>query len=71
MCAARGDNIAVLDKDRDAAESAASEAREHGSKCALRLLCDVKVEEQAEDSFKNITAQLGALLASSLTPVLK
>jgi NAD(P)-dependent dehydrogenase (short-subunit alcohol dehydrogenase family) len=60
MCAARGDNIAVLDKDRDAAESAASEARKHGSKCALGLLCDVKVEEQVEDSFKNITAKLGA-----------
>lgn len=60
ICAARGDSIAVLDKDADAAERTAAEALSYGSKFTLGLLCDVTVEEQVEESFKNITAQLGA-----------
>lgn len=59
-CAARGDSIAVLDKDGHAAEKVAAEALELGSKCALGLLCDVTAEEQVEESLRIITAQLGA-----------
>jgi NAD(P)-dependent dehydrogenase (short-subunit alcohol dehydrogenase family) len=60
ICAARGDSIAVLDKDADAAKSTAVEALARGAKHALGLPCDVTVEKQVEESFQNITAQLGA-----------
>jgi NAD(P)-dependent dehydrogenase (short-subunit alcohol dehydrogenase family) len=59
-CAARGDNVAILDKDVVAAESTAAEAIEQGSKGVLGLSCDVTVEEQVEESFRCITAELGA-----------
>jgi NAD(P)-dependent dehydrogenase (short-subunit alcohol dehydrogenase family) len=59
ICAARGDSIAVLDKNADAAKSTAVEAVASGAKHALGLPCDVTVEEQVEESFENITAQLG------------
>jgi len=59
MCAARGDNIAVLDKNLEAAESTIADALELGSKSALGLLYDVTVEEQIEDSFRTIAAHLG------------
>jgi NAD(P)-dependent dehydrogenase (short-subunit alcohol dehydrogenase family) len=60
ICAARGNNIAVLDKNADAAKSTAVEALAHGAKYALGLPCDITVERQVEESFKVITAQLGA-----------
>jgi NAD(P)-dependent dehydrogenase (short-subunit alcohol dehydrogenase family) len=60
LCAARGDNVAILDRNSEAAEKVAAEALKHGSKRSLGLLCDVTVEEQVEESFKRITAKLGA-----------
>ena len=60
ICAARGDDIAVLDMDADAANRTADEARKKGAKCALGLCCDVTVEEQVEESFATISTRLGA-----------
>jgi len=60
LCASRGDKIAVLDKDGDAAKIAAEEALRNGAKDALGLTCDVTVEQQVEESFAKIAAQLGA-----------
>lgn len=59
-CAARGDSIAILDRDAEAAQRTATEARQQGAKSALGLCCDVTVEQQVEESFATITAQLGA-----------
>ncbi len=59
ICAARGDNVAVIDKDAEAAKETADEAQKTGAKCALGLCCDVTVEKQVEDSFDTITARLG------------
>ena len=53
LCAGRGDNIAILDKNAEAAEKVAAEALKHGSRRSLALLCDVTVEEQVENSFEN------------------
>jgi NAD(P)-dependent dehydrogenase (short-subunit alcohol dehydrogenase family) len=60
LCAARGDNVAVLDKDAAAARRTAEEALTNGSQDALGLSCDVTVEEQVEESFARISARLGA-----------
>jgi NAD(P)-dependent dehydrogenase (short-subunit alcohol dehydrogenase family) len=60
LCAARGDNVVILDKNVKAAEKAAAEALKHGASRSLGLLCDVRVEKQVEDSFKKITARIGA-----------
>ena len=59
ICAARGDNIAVLDRDAEAAKRTADEARQKGARCALGLCCDVTVEKEIEESFGNIAARLG------------
>ena len=59
ICAARGDNIAVLDTNADAAKAVAEEALRNGASDALGLSCDVTVEEQVEKSFANICARLG------------
>ena len=60
LCAARGDKIAVLDKDADVAAIAAEEAVQRGAETALGLACDVTDEAQVEASFATISAQLGA-----------
>jgi NAD(P)-dependent dehydrogenase (short-subunit alcohol dehydrogenase family) len=60
LCAARGDNVAVLDKDATAARRTAEEALKKGSQDALGLSCDVTVEEQVEESLARISARLGA-----------
>ena len=59
LCASRGDKIAILDKDGDAAKVAAEESMRNGSPNALGLHCDVTVEEQIEESFATIAARLG------------
>ena len=59
LCAARGDNIAVLDTNAEAAKMAAEEALRNGAHDALGLACDVTVEEQIEESFASISARLG------------
>ena len=60
ICAARGDNIAVLDVNIDAAKKTAQEAIETGALGAIGLLCDVTSEEQTEASFAEILVHLGA-----------
>ena len=60
LCAARGDKIAVLDKNAEAAEAAAAEAIKRGAKSALGLLCDVGSEEQVEKAFELVCNKMGA-----------
>ena len=60
LCAARGDNVAVLDKRADGAKATAEEALRRGAKSALNLLCDVTQEEQIAKAFEVICNQLGA-----------
>jgi NAD(P)-dependent dehydrogenase (short-subunit alcohol dehydrogenase family) len=60
LCASRGDRIAILDIDGDAAQRVADEAIAKGASGALGLACDVTVEKQVEASFAKISAQLGA-----------
>ena len=59
LCAARGDNVAVLDKHADGAKATAEEALKRGAKSALNLLCDVTQEEQIAEAFDVICNQLG------------
>ncbi|PYU82301.1 MAG: oxidoreductase [Acidobacteria bacterium] len=60
LCAARGDQIAVLDKNAEAAKTTADEAVKRGAKSALGLVCDVGFEEQVEKAFEIIWNKLGA-----------
>jgi NAD(P)-dependent dehydrogenase (short-subunit alcohol dehydrogenase family) len=60
LCAARGDKVAVLDKDGEAAESSAEDARNKGSGSAIALACDVTCEEQVAEAFRKVTLDLGA-----------
>lgn len=60
LCAARGDKIAVLDKNAEAAEAAAAEAVKRGAKSALGLLCDVGSEEQVEKALELVCNKMGA-----------
>jgi NAD(P)-dependent dehydrogenase (short-subunit alcohol dehydrogenase family) len=60
ICANRGDKIAILDKDGDAAVRVAEEVRlSYGGK-ALGLQCDVTAEPQLSAAFEQITVELGA-----------
>ena len=59
LCAARGDNVAVLDVDGDTAQTAANEALGSGAKSALAIPCDVSSEQQVEKAFDAISTQLG------------
>lgn len=60
ICAARGDNVAVLDINANAAASTAEEALRNGAGNALGFLCDVTAEEQVEEAFAGISTQFGA-----------
>lgn len=59
LCAARGDRVAVLDKDAASAGKTAQDALERGAAGALGLLCDVRVEEQVEKAFEALSNELG------------
>lgn len=59
LCAARGDKIAVLDKNAEAAEVTATEAVKRGAKSALGLKCDVASEEQIEKAFEVVGNRIG------------
>lgn len=56
LCAKRGDNIAILDKDKAAALATAAQA---GTKCSLGLQCDVTEEKQIEEAFEEIDKRFG------------
>jgi NAD(P)-dependent dehydrogenase (short-subunit alcohol dehydrogenase family) len=60
LCAARGDQVAVLDKNEASAGKTAADASERGAPRALGLLCDVRIEEQVEEAFERISNELGA-----------
>jgi NAD(P)-dependent dehydrogenase (short-subunit alcohol dehydrogenase family) len=60
LCAARGDKIAVLDKNGEAAKTAVAEAMKRGAKFALSLSCDVGSEEQVERAFEVVCSKIGA-----------
>ena len=60
LCAKRGDNVAVLDRDEDAAKIAADEATRNGAKGALGLRCNVASEKEIEKAFEKISEQFGA-----------
>lgn len=59
LCATRGDKIAVLDKDVQAAEATAAEAVKRGATSALGLSCDVASEEQIERAFAVVGSKIG------------
>lgn len=59
LCAARGDSIAVLDKNAGAAKTTANEAVKRGAKSALGLSCDVGSEDQMERAFEIICKKMG------------
>jgi len=60
LCAARGDKVAVLDKNIEAAEATAAEALKRGAKSAVSLLCDVASEQQVEKAFEIVCDKMGA-----------
>ena len=60
LCAARGDSVAVLDKNGGAAKTTADEAVKRGATSALGLPCDVGFEEQIEKAFEIICKKMGA-----------
>ena len=59
LCAARGDKLAVLDKDNDTAQTTAEDARSRGSGSVIALACDVTREEQVAEAFRKIAQDLG------------
>ena len=59
LCAARGENVAILDKIGDSAKRVAEEALRHGSKSALGIECDVSREDQIVGAYDEIAHQLG------------
>jgi NAD(P)-dependent dehydrogenase (short-subunit alcohol dehydrogenase family) len=60
LCAERGDRVAVLDIDEQAAQSVASEAIELGATNSNGLQCDVSSEAQVAKVFQCIAQTLGA-----------
>src|SRR5438876_7629132 len=60
LCAARRDNVAILDKNAEAAKKTAAEAMKQGAKCALSLACDVSSEKQIEKAFEIVSNKIGA-----------
>jgi NAD(P)-dependent dehydrogenase (short-subunit alcohol dehydrogenase family) len=59
LCAARGDQIAILDKAVDGAKATAEEAAMRGASDAFSLFCDVTQEEQVARAFEIIGERFG------------
>lgn len=59
LCAARCDNIAILDKNAEAARKTAAEAMKQGANYALSLGCDVSSEKQVAKAFRIISSKIG------------
>src|SRR5437667_10790453 len=51
LCAARRDNVAILDKNAEGAKETAGERMKLGAECAFSLACDVSSEKQIEKGF--------------------
>ena len=60
LLAARGDTIAILDKNGERANEVAQEALERGGCGAIALACDVSDERQVTESFARIHERFGA-----------
>jgi len=60
LCAKRGDNVAVLDRDENGANIAADEAKRNGANDALGVRCNVASEKEVEEAFENICERFGA-----------
>lgn len=60
LCASRGDNVAVLDRDFDSARGTAADALKAGATASIGLTCDVKSETQVAAALQTISRQLGA-----------
>jgi NAD(P)-dependent dehydrogenase (short-subunit alcohol dehydrogenase family) len=60
LCAKRGDNVAVLDRDEDAAKTVADEAVRNGAKGVLGIRCNVASEKEIEDAFGKTCERFGA-----------
>jgi NAD(P)-dependent dehydrogenase (short-subunit alcohol dehydrogenase family) len=58
-CAARGDSIAVIDKNGESARTTAAEALKNGAQQAVGIQCDVSSEEQVSEAFDAIGRRLG------------
>src|SRR5256884_2806143 len=59
LCAARRDNVAILDKNAEAAKKTAAEAMKQGAKCALSLACDVSSEKQIDRKSTRLNSSHG------------
>jgi NAD(P)-dependent dehydrogenase (short-subunit alcohol dehydrogenase family) len=60
LCAKRGDHVAILDKDAEAAQKTAENAIRCGAKVAIGLACDVREESEVERAFERVCSQIGA-----------
>jgi len=60
-CARRGDHIAVLDRDGDAARTVAQEALTHGAKSSIGMTADVTHEIEVEDAFAHVNETMGPI----------
>lgn len=60
LCARRGDDVAILDKNGEAAKEAADAARAEGADGAVGLACDVSDEAQVMEAFALTKEQFGA-----------
>ena len=59
LCAARGDRLAILDKNEAAALAVAQEAQTLGAADAIALACDVTDEAQVSSALAGVRARLG------------
>lgn len=60
LCAARGDRVAILDVNGEAARDAASSALQAGAGEALGIACDVSLDQDVARAFEEITGRIGA-----------
>lgn len=60
VCARRGDNVVVLDKRGDSANTTACEAKEAGAASAIGIQCDVSLESQVAEAFGATSQRLGS-----------
>jgi NAD(P)-dependent dehydrogenase (short-subunit alcohol dehydrogenase family) len=61
LCAKRGDSVAVLDINGDAAAESAEEALKAGAAAAIGITCDVSREEAVVSAFAESVKKLGPL----------
>jgi NAD(P)-dependent dehydrogenase (short-subunit alcohol dehydrogenase family) len=60
LCAQRGNRVAVLDRNGQAAAKTAAEALEKGARSVIGIPCDVSVEQEVETAIRESTTRLGS-----------